>query len=217
MLIPSMASYTSTDMPDSNTRLSLLLALKQEKQQEEAWEAFVRLYGSRIYEWCLNRQLSPGDAEDVSQNVLIKVAIGIRNFQYDPNGSFRGWLRRITENAIHDFIGQQRRQRASDFNDAYNLLDLAESREELTSRMEAAFDFELLEKAVELVRCRVSEKRFLAWEMTARQGVGAAEVACTLDMNIATVYTAKKRVQQFLKEEIQQLENNMNLGNFGDY
>jgi RNA polymerase sigma-70 factor (ECF subfamily) len=144
------------------------------------------------------------------------VANGIRNFQYDPNGSFRGWLRRITENAIHDFVGQQRRQRAGDFIDAYAHLDLAESREELTSRMEAAFDLELLEMAIKVVRSRVSQKRFLAWEMAARQGVGAAEIAATLDMNVATVYTAKKRVQQFLQEEIQRLEDKMNFGKFGD-
>lgn len=212
-----MTTFANAETPDSNTRLSLLLTLQQENQKEDAWESFVRLYGSRIYEWCLNRKLSSADSEDVLQNVLIKVAKGIRNFRYDPNGSFRGWLRRITENAIHDFVGQQRRQRASDINGALDVLDLAEARDDLASRMEAAFDLELLEMACSVVRGRVSEKRFLAWEMIARQGMGAAEVAELLDMNIATVYTAKKRIQQFLQEEIQRLENAMNSGeNFGD-
>ena len=94
-------------MDQSVTSLSLLHRIQASRNDENAWREFVVRYGTRIYEWCVNRKLNPDDAEDVTQDVLLKLARNFEKFEYDPAQSFRGWLRRVTENAIKDFIRSQ--------------------------------------------------------------------------------------------------------------
>ena len=55
-------------------------------------DGFVELYGSRIRGWCRRWGLQEADAEDVTQDVLLRLAQKLGTFQYDPARSFRGWL-----------------------------------------------------------------------------------------------------------------------------
>jgi len=84
-------------MDSSTTHVSLLLRLRLDESNESAWIEFINRYGGRIYQWCLQRKLQPADAEDVTQNVLMKLAKAIQTFEYDSSLTFRGWLRTITE------------------------------------------------------------------------------------------------------------------------
>jgi len=47
-------------------------------------DAFVEHYGSKIYEWCRRWNLQEADAQDVTQNVLLKLAEKMRDFEYEP-------------------------------------------------------------------------------------------------------------------------------------
>jgi len=58
------------DDSQMKTRASLLLRLRQEPADGEAWNEFVERYGRQIFAWCRQWQLQPADADDVSQNVL---------------------------------------------------------------------------------------------------------------------------------------------------
>jgi RNA polymerase sigma-70 factor (ECF subfamily) len=192
---------------DSNTSESLLFRLQQPVHDQESWEAFVRRYGSRIYNWCLNRRLQPHDAEDVTQNVLVRLARKIQSFEYDPAKTFRGWLRRVTENAINDFFQERKRLRGQSVSELSELADNLEARSDLMQQLESAFDLELLEKAVDLVRKRISANRFLAWELSTQNNEPIANIAAQLNMKIATVYTAKSQVQALIRAEVERLEN----------
>ena len=77
---------------DTTTNVSLLLRLRHEDRSQTAWVEFVKRYGGRIHQWCLQRQLQPADAEDVTQTVLVKLAHAIQTFEYDSRLTFRGWL-----------------------------------------------------------------------------------------------------------------------------
>ena len=83
-----------TDASVSSTNVSLLLRIRHDERDESAWRDFVEIYGYRIYHWCLNRKLQPNDAEDVTQDVLVKLARKLGSFDYDQSQSFRGWLAR---------------------------------------------------------------------------------------------------------------------------
>ncbi|MEZ6093685.1 MAG: sigma-70 family RNA polymerase sigma factor [Pirellulaceae bacterium] len=192
----------------SDTSLSLLLQIRHAVQPDDAWSAFVNRYGSRIYQWCLNRNLQPTDAEDVSQTVLLKLAKALRNFEYDNAGSFRGWLRRVTENALIDFFREQQRSMSVAAN-SIEPLSHVEARNDLIQRLESAFDLELLEKAIARVRERVNANRFKAWELAAVHRLPATEIATKLQMKIASVYTARNQVQRLIQQETQALEKEL--------
>lgn len=191
---------------DSRTSASLLQRLRSGRD-ESAWDAFVDRYGSRIFDWCLRRKLQPVDAEDVTQNVLVRMTSALSRFDYDESLSFRGWLRRVTENAIVDLF-RERGRTAGDprARETYQILEHEEARHDLMQRLESLFDLEVFEHAQECVRQRIAENRWQAWELTAVQQLSANDVAERLSMRVASVYTARSQVQQMIQREVQRLE-----------
>ena len=188
----------------SATDVSLLLRLSRNERDEKAWRQFVDKYGYRIFSWCCSKNLQASDAEDVTQEVLVKLARNLGTFEYDESKSFRGWLRRVTENTLTDFF-RERKEHAAGSVILQHLAD-AEARAELEQRLEDAFDLELMEEAIRRVKQRVSSDRFAAWERMAQQGAAGVEVARELNMKIATVYTAKNQIQAMVRNEIDRLE-----------
>ena len=73
----------------------------------------LRRYGRLIWAWCQQWGLQPADADDVSQNVLLKLAHHLQHFVYDPSRRFRGFLRTIAHNACKDYLDSKRRAAAA--------------------------------------------------------------------------------------------------------
>jgi RNA polymerase sigma factor (sigma-70 family) len=185
---------------------TLLARLRNDPSNEAAWDEFVEHYGRHIYRWCRQWGLQDADAEDVAQEILLKLARKLRDFAYDPKSSFRGWLKTVAHHAWRDFADGQGRVRASGNEQVWGLLHSVEAREDLVQKLEEAFDHELLEAAKVQVRLRVAPHTWEAFQLVAIEGLPAAEVATKVRMQIAMVYVAKSKVQKMLQEEIQKLE-----------
>jgi RNA polymerase sigma-70 factor (ECF subfamily) len=68
-----------------------------------AWDRMVALYAPLVARWCRGQRLNEADAADVFQEVFLAVAAHVGRFQRVRRGdTFRGWLRTITRNKIHD-------------------------------------------------------------------------------------------------------------------
>jgi RNA polymerase sigma factor (sigma-70 family) len=188
------------------TRLSLLIRLTRPGPcDEHAWQEFVDRYTPLIYRWCVCRNLQDADAKDVTQQVLLKLATHLPTFTYDPEKSFRAWLRTLTYHAWVDFIADQT-GRATGDPGVRAVLSSVEAREDLLRRIEDEFDLELLEQAMARTRSRVEPATWDAFSLTALEGVPAAEVARRLGKQVATVYVARSNVQRILQEEVAALE-----------
>jgi RNA polymerase sigma factor (sigma-70 family) len=85
---PFQTSYKDTD--DNQ-----LIALAREGSKV-ALEALIKKHQHYIYNVALKMTLSPFDAEDITQEVLIKVITNLAQFKGESN--FRTWLYRITFN-----------------------------------------------------------------------------------------------------------------------
>jgi RNA polymerase sigma-70 factor (ECF subfamily) len=191
-----------------STRLSLLIRLRQQPADEGAWNEFVGRYGRLIDAWCRQWRLQPADADDVSQNVLLKLAHHLRHFVYDPSRRFRGFLRTVAHNACKDYLdGKHRAVAASADTGVYAVLESVEAREDLAGRLEAAFDLERLELAQARVRQRIEPHTWEAFRLTALEGKSGADAAALLHLQVGTVFKAKSKVQQMLREEIERLES----------
>ena len=79
-----------------HTSPTLLGRLRQEPADQAAWAQFVGRYGRLVYAWCRKGAQQVADDEDVTQMVLLRLAVRMRTFAYDPSKSFRGWLRTLT-------------------------------------------------------------------------------------------------------------------------
>lgn len=71
------------------------------------WEEVARLYGRKIYNFAYRLTGNREDANDLTQEVLLRVRRGLSD--YKP-GSFEGWLWRITRNAFLDETRRRRRR-----------------------------------------------------------------------------------------------------------
>ena len=91
------------------TRATLLARLRQDPSDQAGWDEFVEHYGRHIYRWCRQWKLQDADAEDVTQDVLVKLAQKLSAFTYDPSRSFRGWLKTVAHHAWRDFEDSRRR------------------------------------------------------------------------------------------------------------
>ena len=187
---------------------NLLVRLRHDPSNEAAWDEFVEQYGRHIYRWCRQWKLQDADAEDVAQEILLKLARKLRNFAYNPKSSFRGWLKTVAHHAWRDFADGQRRHRQIAHDHLWELLQSTEAREDLIQRLEDAFDYELLEAAKVQVRLRVAPHTWEAFRLVAIEGLPVATVAAKVHMQVAMVYVAKSKVQRMLHEEIQKLEAN---------
>ena len=195
------------DEAQMDTRVSLLIRLRQEPTDQRAWDEFAQRYGRLIGAWCQQWGLQAADADDVSQNVLLKLAHHLRSFVYDPGRRFRGFLRTVTHNACKDYLASTRRGVAAGADaEVHAVLDSAVAREDLAARLEEAFDLERLEMAQASVRQRVEPHTWEAFRLTALEGQSGAEAAALLHMQVGTVFKAKSKVQQMLREEIERLE-----------
>lgn len=196
-----------TDVQLPTTRLSLLNQLRLDPSDQAGWDEFVERYGRHIYRWCRQWKLQDADAEDVTQNILVKLNQKLRAFAYDPSRSFRGWLKTVAHHAWRDFEDSRRQVRpaASDSQVQTMILSL-EAREDLSMRLEEAFDLELLELAMVRVRLRVAPHTWEAFRLVALERQPVAEVAAKVCMQVAMVYVAKSKVQKMLQEEVAKLE-----------
>jgi RNA polymerase sigma-70 factor (ECF subfamily) len=197
-------------MDDSSlhTRASLLLRLREGAEDQSAWAEFVERYGRPIHAWCRRWGLQEADAQDVTQTVLLKLAGALRTFEYDPQKRFRAWLKTLTYRAWSDFLSaRQRVVLGSGDSDVHDLLDTAEARDDLAARLDAAFDQELLDRAIDQVRQRVQPHTWEAYRLTAVEGLSGAEAATRLNLQVATVFKAKSKVHRMLQETVRALDD----------
>jgi RNA polymerase sigma factor (sigma-70 family) len=186
----------------SLTSATLLGRLRRSPADQEAWKEFVLRYGPKIYRWCRQWSLQEADAQDVAQNVLLRLAAKMRGFDYDPSRSFRGWLRTLTHHALSDFIDERRKASLP----SVRPLEALAARDSLVQQLEEEFDRELFEEAMARVQQRVSRHKWEAFRLTAIEGLSGAAAAARLQMKVATVFTAKSKVHKLLQQEIQRLE-----------
>jgi len=190
------------NLNDPQTSPTLLGRLRRAPTDEAAWQEFVRRYGPRILGWCRGWGLQDADAEDVSQMVLLRLAARIGSFEYDPARSFRAWLKTICQHAWSDLVAARKDQVGR----AGALIESLRARDDLVTRIEEAYDLELLDKAQERVQLRVQALTWEAFRLTAVEGLSGAEAAARLNMKEVSVFKARSNVQKMLQEVIRQLE-----------
>lgn len=195
------------DTPAARTSVTLLARLGGASADAAAWEEFLRRYGPQVLGWCRHWNLQAADAEDVAQDVLLRVSKQMRTFRYDPGRSFRGWLKTVARAAWSDWLDARRRAvlGSGDTGVRY-ALESVEARDDLVVRLEAEFDRELLDTAAAQVRLRVEPQTWDAFALTAIDGLSGAEAAAKLGMKVAAVYVAKGRVQKMLQDEVRSLD-----------
>ena len=82
-----------------------------------AWTELVAGQQRRVYALCYRFTASSHDAEDLTQDVFVKLYANLRSFDA-AKGSFHTWITTLTRNLLVDHFRRSRQQRATDSIDA---------------------------------------------------------------------------------------------------
>ena len=80
---------------------------------ETAWEDLVRLHTRKVYGLCYRFTGSGSEAQDLTQEVFLRVFRTVKTFRSDE-GSFATWLARVTRNLLIDHYRRTRQERVTD-------------------------------------------------------------------------------------------------------
>ena len=80
--------------------------------EDSAWEALLRAYTRKIYNLCYRFTGRMEEAEDVTQEVFIKVFQTLKTYQA-AQGSFATWLNRVARNHLVDHYRRARKDRVT--------------------------------------------------------------------------------------------------------
>ena len=82
------------------------------KGDEAAWEDLVRTHTRRVYSICYRFTNSPTEAQDITQEVFLRVFRSLRSYR-PSEGTFTVWLGRLTRNLLIDHYRRAKLERAS--------------------------------------------------------------------------------------------------------
>lgn len=81
--------------------------------EDSAWEDLLRAHSKRVYAICYRFTGGEGEAQDITQEVFLRVFQSLRSFRAGE-GSFTVWLSRLTRNLLIDHYRRGKMQRLSD-------------------------------------------------------------------------------------------------------
>jgi RNA polymerase sigma-70 factor (ECF subfamily) len=181
--------------PVSATPVSLLERLRR-PDDAAAWSRFVRLYTPLLYAWARRTGLQAADAADLVQDVFAVLVQKLPAFAYNPNQSFRSWMRTIL---LNRWRALQRRRQPAALGAAAEELPEPEN-PELPGVAEERR--QLLQRALALLEGEFEPATWQAFRQTAVLGQPAAEVAAGLGLSANAVYIARSRVLKRLRQEL---------------
>lgn len=175
------------------------LTLTDEQEPElipTSWEEVARDYGRMIYAVAFRLTGNSDDAQDLVQDVLIKVDRSLAGFR---PGSFKGWLYRITVNTFLDGVRKRRRVNLQPIPDDLSRFGAGETapdpdevldRSRLDDDLQAALDSLPPDFRVAVVLCDVV-------------GLSYEEIAAHLDVAIGTVRSRIHRGRAQLRKRLE--------------
>jgi RNA polymerase sigma-70 factor (ECF subfamily) len=171
-----------------------------------AWDRLVGLHAPLVLHWCRRWGLQDADAADVFQEVFQAVATHLAGFRKERAGdTFRGWLRTVTRNKVHDHFRRRGREPGALGGSAGHSLLAglpAPAPPEDDSAADVEADRDLCLRGLDLIRGDFEERTWQAFWATAVEDRAPRDVAAELSMSPGAVRVAKSRVLQRLREEL---------------
>src|SRR5438105_4489789 len=170
----------------ASTSTSRSLLARVNTNDAAAWDRLVTLYTPLVWHWCRKMDLPGQEIADVFQEVFQSVALHIRDFHRDrPGDTFRGWLRTITRNKVHDHFRVHRREpQAAGGSEAKAWWSRLPESSQRTEPLEGDERYDhLFRQALDLIKAEFHERTWRAFWLVVVEGQSPQMVAEELNMN----------------------------------
>jgi RNA polymerase sigma-70 factor (ECF subfamily) len=177
------------------TPLTLLERLRR-APDEAAWRRLVQLYTPLLFSWARRAGESEHDAADLVQDVFTILVKSLPQFQVQPGGGFRAWLRTIMLNKLRERKRREALVRQAPLTAEPELPDGVEA------YWEDEYRRDLTRRALQLMQTDFEPATWKAcWEHVAK-GRSADDVGRELGISENAVYIARCRVIRRLRQEL---------------
>ena len=171
----------------------LLYLFKDPGTKESAFTAILKKYQEKLY-WHIRRMVvDHDDANDVLQNMFIKVWKGLENFREDSQ--LYTWLYRIATNECLTFLEQQKKRASTSLSDVENGL-------ENRLKADTNFDANRLEWKLQLAIQKLPEKQRVVFNLRYYDEMPYEEMSRVLETSEgalkASYHHAAKKIEEFI-------------------
>ena len=179
-----------------------MLARVRNLRDELGWRDFVEIYDPLIYRYARLRGLNHEDASEIVQECMALLVKEMPRYEYSHRtGSFKRWLRTITNNKINDMF-KKRRPALGAPDDFQAVQDQERSVDDL---WEEQWQRKHLRYLLKQILDQVSEKTRRAFELYVVSGWPVEEVSDVLKISADQVYAAKSRITHRLRKRFENL------------
>lgn len=178
-------------------------------------------YDALIDRWSRRALDNPSDVGEFKQMLWIEIARRIVGFRYDPNRSFRRWLKTLHSSRIADYRKSAARaaRRADRYREYAGKLrridelgpqpgECTTTSEYLTTSNEKrkSLDTERLERAKVMVQARFRNRSWEVFWAISMEDRSIRETATEFGMTYAAAFAAYSRVRNAFKLELERVE-----------
>jgi RNA polymerase sigma-70 factor (ECF subfamily) len=180
-------------MADQNTDNEILALFREPATKEKAFNMLVKKFQERLY-WHIRRMVvDHDDANDVMQNVFIRVWNALANFREDAQ--LYTWLYRIATNECLTFLEQQKKKATVSINDL-------ESGLSNKIRADKDFDSNKLEWKLQLAIQQLPYKQRVVFTLRYYDEMPYEEMSQVLETSAgalkASYHHAVKKIEDFI-------------------
>jgi len=179
---------------NASSDTELLIQFRNPITKEKAFTAIIKKYQEKLY-WHVRRMvIEHEDANDVLQNVFVRVWNGLENFREDSQ--LYTWLYRIATNECLTYIEQQKKRSAV-------ALDEVESGLSNKIKADSHFDANRLEWKLQLAIQQLPEKQRLVFNLRYYDEMPYEEMSRVLDTSEgalkASYHHAVKKIEDYIR------------------
>ncbi len=172
----------------------LLVEFRNPVTKEKAFTSIIKKYQEKLY-WHLRRMVvDHEDANDVLQNVMIRVWNGLENFREDSQ--LYTWLYRVATNECLTFLEQQKKRASVSLSDV-------ESGLENKIKADQNFDGNKLEWKLQLGIQQLPEKQRIVFQLRYYDEMPYEEMSRVLETSEgalkASYHHAVKKIEDYIK------------------
>jgi RNA polymerase sigma-70 factor (ECF subfamily) len=180
-------------MTEQNTDNEILALFREPATKEKAFNMLVKKFQERLY-WHIRRMVvDHDDANDVMQNVFIRVWNALANFREDAQ--LYTWLYRIATNECLTFLEQQKKKATISINDL-------ESGLSNKIRADKDFDSNKLEWKLQLAIQQLPDKQRVVFTLRYYDEMPYEEMSQVLETSAgalkASYHHAVKKIEDFI-------------------
>ncbi|WP_061963914.1 RNA polymerase sigma factor SigE [Demequina aurantiaca] len=168
---------------------------------ELTWERIVEEHSGRVYRLAYHLTGNQHDAEDLTQDVFIRVFNSLSQFK---PGTFEGWLHRITTNLFLDRMRRKKRIRFDFMADDDAAVSTSDSfdRHERSGQPEDAFEMSHFGDDIVAALADLPPEYRAAIVLSDIEGLSYEEIAATLGIKMGTVRSRLSRARAKLRESL---------------